>query len=52
MHIGSTYAGYNTTATEYGYVNNNGYQWTYTDTGLELIASTTGELANVRCIRN
>ena len=31
MHIGSNYQGYNTTGTDYGYVNN-GYQWTYTDT--------------------
>ena len=50
MHLGSSYAGYNTNGTDYGYVNN-GYRWTYTDTGLELLRSTTGELANVRCIR-
>jgi hypothetical protein len=50
MHVGSTYAGYNTTGTDYGYVNN-GYQWTYGDTGLALLRSTTGELANVRCIK-
>jgi hypothetical protein len=50
MHIGSPYAGYTTTGTDYGYVNS-GYQWTYMDTGLQLMRSTTGELANVRCIR-
>lgn len=50
MHVASSYAGYNTTGTDYGYVNN-AYQWTYTDTGLALLRSTTGELANVRCIR-
>lgn len=50
MHLGSTYMGYNTNATEYGYVNN-GYEWIRNDTGLELVNSTTGELANVRCIR-
>ena len=50
MHVGSTYAGYNTTGTDYGYVNS-GYQWTYGDNGLSLIRSTTGELANVRCIK-
>lgn len=50
MHIGSVYAGYTTTGTDYGYVNR-GYQWTYTDTGLELLRSTTGELANIRCIK-
>ncbi len=50
MHIGSTYAGYNTTGTDYGYVNN-GYNWTYNNNGLELVRSTTGELANVRCIK-
>ncbi len=50
MHIGSSYAGYNTSGTDYGYAYT-GYQWTYTDTGLQLIESTTGELANVRCIR-
>lgn len=50
MHIGSSYAGYNTSGTDYGY-RYTGYQWTYTDTGLQLIESTTGELANVRCIR-
>ena len=46
MHIGSSYAGYNTSGTDYGYAYT-GYQWTYTDTGLQLIESTTGELANV-----
>lgn len=50
MHIGSSYAGYTTDGTDYGYVNN-WYQWTYTDNGLQLLRSTTGELANVRCIR-
>jgi uncharacterized protein (TIGR02145 family) len=50
MHVGSTYQGYNTTGTDYGYVNN-AYQWTYSDTGLSLLRSTTGELANVRCIK-
>ena len=50
LHIGSSYAGYNTTGTDYGYVNNS-YQWAYTDTGLTLQRSTTGELANVRCMR-
>ena len=50
MHIGSSYAGYNTTGTDYGYVNS-GYQWAYTDTGLQLQRSTTGELANARCVR-
>ena len=51
MHVGSTYQGYNTTGTDYGYVNS-GYQWTYGDTGLSLLRATTGELANVRCMRN
>jgi hypothetical protein len=50
MHIGSRYAGYNTTGTDYGYVNTSS-QWSYTDTGLELMTSTTGELANARCVR-
>lgn len=50
MHIGSSYAGYSTNGTDYGYVST-GNRWTYTDTGLELLRSTTGELANVRCIR-
>ena len=50
MHIRPDYGGYNTTGTDYGYVNS-GYQWIYTDTGLELQRSTTGELANVRCVR-
>lgn len=50
MHVGSTYAGYSTTGTDYGYVNS-GYQWAYTDTGLQLQRSTTGELANARCVR-
>ena len=50
MHIGSSYAGYTTTGTDYGYVNS-GYQWAYTDTGLQLQRSTTGELANARCVR-
>lgn len=50
MHVGSTYQGYNTTGTDYGYVNN-GYQWTYGDAGLSLLRSTTGELANTRCIK-
>lgn len=51
MHLSSTYAGYSTNGTDYGYTSN-GYVWTYTDTGLNLLASTTGELANVRCIKN
>ena len=51
MHIGSSYAGYNTTGTDYGYANR-GYDWNLTDTGLELLRSTTSELANVRCIKN
>ncbi len=50
MHIGSRYAGYNTTGTDYGYVNTSS-QWSYTDTGLELMQSTVGELANARCVR-
>jgi hypothetical protein len=50
MHIGSTYGGYTTTGTDYGYVNSS-YQWAYTDSGLELQRSTVGELANVRCVR-
>jgi hypothetical protein len=50
MHIGSTYAGYRTDGTDYGYVSS-GYNWTYTDTGLQLLRSTVGELANVRCVR-
>lgn len=49
MHIASGYSPYGST-TNYGYVSN-GYQWTYTDGGLQLLSSTTGELANVRCIR-
>jgi hypothetical protein len=50
MHIGSTYGGYRTDGTDYGYVSS-GYNWTYTDTGLQLLRSTVGELANVRCVR-
>ncbi len=50
MHVWSSYAGYNTTGTDYGYTYT-GYQWTYSDSGLQLLESTTGELANVRCIR-
>lgn len=50
MRIGSRYLWYHTNGTEFGYVNK-GYEWIDTDTGLSLINSTAGELANVRCIK-
>lgn len=50
MHLGSTYAGYRTDGTDYSQ-RYNGYNWQYTDVGLELVTGTSSELANVRCIK-
>ncbi len=50
LHLGSTYAGYRTDGTDYSY-RNNGYTWQYTDTGLQLVAGSSSEVANVRCIK-
>lgn len=50
MKLGNVYQNVRMDGTYYGY-NNYGYNWQYTDTGLELIGGTSTDLANVRCIR-
>lgn len=50
MRVGSVYQGYRLDGTYYS-TSNSGYNWQYTDTGLELVSGTSSDLANVRCIR-
>jgi hypothetical protein len=50
LHLGSTYQWYRTNGTDYVYQNST-YNWQYTDIGLILVAGTSSEMANIRCIR-
>lgn len=50
LHLGATYQNYRINGTYQSYSNTN-YNWQYTDTGLELVAGTSQEIANIRCIR-
>ncbi len=50
MKIGTVYQNYRTDGT-YSPYSSYGYNWQYTDSGLELIWGTSTDIANVRCIR-
>lgn len=50
LHLGSTYQNYRLSGTDMSY-NSSNYRWQYTDIGLELVAGTSQEIANIRCIR-
>jgi hypothetical protein len=50
LHLGSTYQNYRTNGTDYSYQRNS-YNWQYTDIGLSLVAGTSSEMANIRCIK-
>jgi len=50
VFLGSSYAGYRVDGT-YSTYTNNGYRWQYTDTGLSLLAGSSSDLANIRCIK-